>query len=219
MVALQAENAFKSVASLLENIVQESQQYVQKEQKSLLEAKSHSDTATSAEVTRLQEQNILLMKLLESEKLKSEKSKDLLISRISGLLGEFTVERDKSLRETFAEMRDRNVVGEGEMERCGRENGERLVGVVRAGEDWSASLTRRGTEGKRLRDGALKVCLASFFHVLVFDFFFVLGIEFISSYVQKRLIRYPHKCCRVCIKSFPRTTKPCSGFGHIFHQW
>jgi kinesin family member 11 len=145
------------VAELLETVVRESQEYVQTERRSLLEAKAHSDAATSAEIVRLQEQNVLLMKLLESEKQKSEKAKDLLIARISGLLGEFTADRDKSLRETFSEMRERNVIGEGEMEKCGRENGERIVGVIRAGEDWSGSLMRRGTEGKRLRDGAIKV--------------------------------------------------------------
>jgi kinesin family protein 11 len=88
---------------------------------------------------------------------KSEKAKDQLISRISGLLGEFTSERDRSLRDAFEEMHNKNVIGEGEMEKCGNENGERIVNVIRAGEDWGNSLTRRGGESKRLRDGAFKV--------------------------------------------------------------
>ena len=100
------------------------------------------------------------MKLLELERQKSEKAKDMLITRISGLLGEFMVERDRSLRETFEQMRNRNVVGEGEMEKCERENEERIVGIIRAGEDWTNSLVRRGAEGKRLRDGAIKVRLS-----------------------------------------------------------
>jgi kinesin family protein 11 len=198
------------VASLLETIIQESQSYVQTERKSLLEAKAHSDTATSAEITRLQEQNVLLTKLLESEKQKSEKAKDLLISRISGLLGEFTADRDKSLRETFGEMRDRNVVGETEMERCGRENGERIVGVVRAGEDWSGSLVRRGAEGKRLRDGAIKVC-----HyqpaLLATASFSETGIEFVSGHIQERSIRRARECNGIRIRLFKRIAKSDTG--------
>lgn len=153
----QAEKAFKSVGSLLETIVQESQTYIQQERQLLVDAKALSDEVTSAEIGRLQEQNTLLARLLESERLKSEKAKDQLISRISGLLGDFTVERDRSLRVAFEEMHNRNVIGEGEMERCGNENGERIVSVIRAGEDWNSSLARRGGESKRLRDGAFKV--------------------------------------------------------------
>lgn len=122
-----------------------------------MDAKALSDETTSAEITRLQEQNVLLARLLESERTKSEKAKDQLISRISGLLGDFTAERDRSLRDAFEEMRNRNVIGEGMMEKCGIENGERIVGVIRAGEDWGNSLTKRGGEGKRLRDGVFKV--------------------------------------------------------------
>jgi hypothetical protein len=156
-VFCQAEKAFKSVGSLLEIIVQESQTYIQQERQLLLDAKALSDEATSAEIGRLQEQNALLTRLLESERLKSEKAKDQLILRISGLLGDFATERDRSLRDAFEEMHNRNVIGEGEMERCGSENGERIINVIRAGEDWGSSLTRRGGESKRSRDGAFKV--------------------------------------------------------------
>ena len=153
----QVEKAFKSVGSLLETIVHESQTYIQQERQLLVDAKALSDEVTSAEIGRLQEQNTLLARLLESERLKSDKAKDQLISRISGLLGDFTAERDRSLRVAFEEMHNRNVIGEGEMERCGNENGERIVNVIRAGEDWNSSLARRGGESKRLRDGAFKV--------------------------------------------------------------
>lgn len=123
----------------------------------MLDAKALSDDATSAEISRLQEQNLLLVRLLESERAKSEKSKGQLISRISELLSDFTAERDRSLRDAFEEMHNKNVIGEGEMEKCGNENGERMVNMIRAGEDWGSSLARRGGEGKRLRDGAFKV--------------------------------------------------------------
>jgi len=152
----------KSVGSLIETVVQESHTYIQQERQLLLDAKALSDEATSAEIGRLQEQNALLVCLLESERLKSEEAKDQLISRISGLLGDFTAERDQSLRDAFEKMHHRNVIGEGEMEKCGNENGGRIVNVIRAGEDWGSSLTRRGGESKRLRDGAFKVRIFMF---------------------------------------------------------
>jgi len=158
----QAEKALNSVGSLIETVVQESHTYIQQERQLLLDAKALSDEATSAEIGRLQEQNALLVCLLESERLKSEEAKDQLISRISGLLGDFTTERDRSLRDAFEKMHHRNVIGEGEMEKCGNENGERIVNVIRAGEDWGSSLTRRGGESKRLRDGAFKVRIVRF---------------------------------------------------------
>lgn len=167
----------------------------------MLDAKALSDEVTSAEISRLQEQNTLLVRLLESERLKSEKAKDQLISRISGLLGDFTAERDRSLRDAFEEMHNRNVIGEGEMEKCGNENGERIVNVIRAGEDWGSSLTRRGGESKRLRDGAFKVRIVSFrvgCHKILISFYTV-GIELLTSDLQVRIGRCSEQCYRILI--------------------
>lgn len=116
-----------------------------------------AETTSKAEIIRLQQQNALLNKLLESEKVKAERAKDELLQRISGLLGSFTLERDRSLREAFAEMTESNAAAEVGMEKLGKEQAQRVDAVLGKGAEWSASLTKRSGEGKRLRDGGFKV--------------------------------------------------------------
>lgn len=138
-------------------MLKEAQDYILAERKSLLEAKALADSTSQAEIIRLQQQNALLLRLLESEKDKSERSKDELIKRISGLLNDFTAERDRSLREAFTEMSDSNAAAEKGMVKLGKQQGQKLEGVIANGTEWSTSLEKRRGELKRNRDGALKV--------------------------------------------------------------
>lgn len=79
------------------------------------------------------------------------------MKRISGLLGSFTLERDRSLREAFTEMTESNTTAEAGMQKLGKEQGQRFDAMIGKGTEWSASLSRRSGEGKRLRDGGFKV--------------------------------------------------------------
>ena len=160
MSSTQVEKAFKSLGTITETILQEAQEYITSEQKSLQEAKTLAENTSKAEVSRLQQQNALLTRLLESEKLKAERAKDELLNRISGLLGNFTIERDRSLREAFAEMSESNAAAESDMLKLGREQGQRMESLIGQGNEWSATLDRRAGENKRTRDGGLKVCSA-----------------------------------------------------------
>lgn len=141
--------------------MQEAHDHITSEQKSLQEAKALADTTSKAEVVRLKQQNALLTRLLESEKVKADQAKDELLTRISGLLGNFTAERDRSLREAFTEMSESNAVAEAGMLKLGKEQGQRLDDVIGMGSEWSVALTRRAGEGKRTRDGAFKVRASS----------------------------------------------------------
>ena len=82
--------------------------------------------------------------------MKAERAKDELLKRIAGLLGNFTLERDRSLREAFAEMTESNAAAEVGMEKLGKEQAQRVDAVLGKGAEWSASLTKRSGEGKRL---------------------------------------------------------------------
>lgn len=155
----QVEKSFKSLASIAETLLQEAQDYILSERKSLLEAKALTDSTSQAEIHRLKEQNVLLTRLLESEKVKSERAKDELIKRISGLLGDFTAERDRSLREAFSEMHDSNAAAEAGMVKLGEQQGQQLETVIAGGTEWAGALDKRRGELKRNRDGALKVCI------------------------------------------------------------
>ncbi|OBZ75573.1 Kinesin-like protein bimC [Grifola frondosa] len=155
------EKAFKTLGSVAESLLQEAQDFVATERKSLMEAKALADNATSTEIARLHQQNALLTRLYESEKLKSERARDELIERISGLLGEFTAERDRSLRETYAEVTQSNASAEAEMVQLGTEQGRRLEAVVTRGNEWGAVLERKRADCKRTRDGGLKALSAA----------------------------------------------------------
>ncbi|KAH8106971.1 P-loop containing nucleoside triphosphate hydrolase protein, partial [Cristinia sonorae] len=150
------EKTFKSLGSIAEVLLKEAQDYILAERKSLLEAKALADGTSQGEIQRLQQQNALLVRLLESEKVKAGRSKDELIKRISGLLGDFTAERDRSLREAFSEMSDSNTNAEKGMVKLGEQQGQQLESVMANGIEWATTLEKRRGELKRNRDGGLK---------------------------------------------------------------
>lgn len=145
------------MGSLVDTIVHDAREYVTSERESVLQAKALASTAANTEIARLREQNTLLTKLLESEKVKAERAKDELIQRVSGLLGEFTSARDRSLREVVSSVQADNTKAEAEMLQFGTKHGEAMDGLVKRGDESGVTMERRGTEGKRTRDGALKV--------------------------------------------------------------
>lgn len=136
---------------------QEALDFVATERKTLQEAKALADNTTNTEILRLRQQNSLLTRLLETERVEAKRSADALLERIAGLLGDYTNERDRSLRGTFSEMTESNTVAEREMEQLGQKQGQQLEAAVVRGSAWSEQLAKRGANGKRLRDGGMKV--------------------------------------------------------------
>ncbi|KAI0636868.1 kinesin-domain-containing protein [Trametes polyzona] len=150
------EKAFQELGGLTEAIKQEALDFVATERKTLQEAKALADNTTNTEILRLRQQNVLLTRLLETERVEAKQSADALLKRIAGLLGDYTNERDRSLRETFSEMTESNSVAEHDMELLGQKQGQQLEAAVVRGSAWSEQLAKRGVEGKRLRDGGMK---------------------------------------------------------------
>ena len=151
------EGALKAIGLLVETMIREAREYIDSERESVLQAKALANTAANTEIGRLKEQNTLLTKLLEAEKLKAEKAKDELIQRVSGLLGEFTSARDRSLREAVSHVQAGNTQAEEEMTQFRKKHSDMMDGMVVRGGESTLSMERRSTEGKRTRDGALKV--------------------------------------------------------------
>lgn len=145
------------MSSLIESIIREAQDHIETECKAAEEAQLLASAASNEEIRRLQEQNAYLVSLLETEKVKSERAKDDLIKRISGLLGEFVNERDRSLREAVTDISESNERGEEVMVQFGEDHGKKVEGIVTRAQEWAPVLSKKGGEGKRLRDGALKV--------------------------------------------------------------
>ena len=157
-ISPQVEKAFQELGALTEAIKQEALDFIATERKTLQEAKALADNTTNTEILRLKQQNALLTRLLETERIEAKRSADALLERIAGLLEDYTSERDRSLRGTFSEMTESNTAAGHEMQQLGQKQGQQLDAAVARGSTWSQHLTKRGVEGKRLRDEGIEVC-------------------------------------------------------------
>ncbi|KAJ7172431.1 P-loop containing nucleoside triphosphate hydrolase protein [Mycena filopes] len=144
------EKALKAMNALVENVVREARSFVEAERDAVVEAKP--------EMSRLRGQNELLARMLEEEKLRGEKSKDELLQRVSGLLGEFTRERDRGLREAVGIVQAGNVKAEEGMKVFERKHGELAETMEAKGKEVAKGVEKWGGDAKRTRDGALKAC-------------------------------------------------------------
>ncbi|KAJ7176121.1 hypothetical protein C8R43DRAFT_851955, partial [Mycena crocata] len=151
------EKAVKAMGSLVENIVREACAFVEAERDSVVEAKLLAANAAASEMTRLRNQNDLLVRLLEDEKLKGEKAKDELLQRVSGMLGDFTRERDRGLREAVGIVQAGNVQAEEGMKVFNRKHGDIVETMETKGKEVERGVEKWGGDAKRTRDGALKM--------------------------------------------------------------
>ncbi|KAG1875275.1 P-loop containing nucleoside triphosphate hydrolase protein [Suillus tomentosus] len=150
------ENVLKAMGTLLDSAVTQAIELVKADGESALQAKSLVDDMSKAENTALQEQNALLVRMIEAEKVKSAKATEVLVQRISGLLGEFVASRDRELREACSTVVSANAKHEEEFNEFGQRHDKLMNEVAIRGSEAMTSFERRGTEGKRTRDGALK---------------------------------------------------------------
>jgi len=151
------EKALKALGSLVETIACDAQDYVRAEQKSIAQADLLANKMVNTEITRLRQQNEMLSRLLENERLQSERAKDELIQRISGLLAEFTKERDRNLTDAVVALQESNGAAEEEVKMLSAGHAEITAAMSRRGENTGTSLNKRNGEAKRTRDGTLKV--------------------------------------------------------------
>ncbi|KAG9318495.1 kinesin-domain-containing protein [Chiua virens] len=151
------EGGLTAMGSLIDTAVDDALSFVKAQGESTLQAKAITDEISRAEISHLQAQNALLSQALEIEKKNSEKAKEELVQRISGLLGEFVTTRHQELSDAFGTIGKGNARVEEELGKFTQRH-ERLVSHANSrGTEFSASFARRGTEGKRLHDGAIKV--------------------------------------------------------------
>lgn len=144
------------MAFLIDTILGEALAFVKAEADSASQVKTLVDDMSNAEITRLQAQNALLLRLLETEKVNTEKAKDELLQRISGLLGDYLATRDSGLREVFGIIAKGNGEAEEVVSKLVESHDRVMNDATARGADLSASFQRRRTECKRTHDGALK---------------------------------------------------------------
>ncbi|RDB21393.1 Kinesin-like protein bimC [Hypsizygus marmoreus] len=150
------EVAVKNMVSLVETVVQEACDHVDAEREAVLHAKTLANDASNDEIARLREQNEALLKMLEHERIKGNKAKDELIQRVSGLLGVFVEERDKSLRDVVGFVQDGNQKSGAGMKAFVEEHDFVMKEMENNGLELTGTLRNRSGEGKRTRDGAFK---------------------------------------------------------------
>lgn len=157
------ENAIQTLGSLIEAFVIDGKKYIDSEREAILQAKALAHNAADREIMRLRAQNEFLVRMLESEKAKADKAKDVLIQRVSTLLGEFTSARDQSLRAAVAHAQADNEKAEESMLQFEEGHVELIESVIARGARSSTSFSKGSSDCKRTRDGALKVTLCSIF--------------------------------------------------------
>jgi kinesin family member 11 len=133
------------------------------ERKHSAEAKLVAESQAEEQIRHLKEQNAQLTRLLQHERLKSERMKNDIVERVSGLLNEFVAERDKSLEEVFTKIQQENGQVESTLNGFTEEYSRKAGDITMRNQELSASLEKKGEQCKRLRDGAVKVVLASLF--------------------------------------------------------
>jgi kinesin family protein 11 len=151
------EKALLSVGSILEAVVKDANEHIVKESKGAEEAGSLTTKMIATENVRLREQNERLLWLLDQERLKSEEAKGQLLEKVSGLLGEFTKERDRSLQEVFVQVKRGNDAVAGNLDAFERDYGSIAAGITSSRNNLRESLAQRTKEQKRSHDEAFSV--------------------------------------------------------------
>ncbi|KAK0450884.1 kinesin 2 [Armillaria borealis] len=150
------EKALKAMAQLVEGVLHDALQFIETERQGLLALQSLGSNAANAEIQRLHEQNEALTITIENERLRADKSKSELVQRISGLLGDFVMERDKGLRAAVKDVQTANEKGTGAMKEFIAKQDSTLNGMDSEGAKVATILEKRSGDVKRTRDGALK---------------------------------------------------------------
>jgi kinesin family member 11 len=156
---LQVEKALSSIAVLIQSVIQDSQEYMIVERKHHTDVKSLAESQAEEQIRYLKEQNAQLTRLLQYEKLKSERLKNDLVERVSGLLNEFVSERDRSLEEAFGKIKQQNGQVENTLNGFTEEYSRKAGDVLTRNQELGTLLEKKGEQCKRLRDGAHKVAL------------------------------------------------------------
>ena len=121
------------------------------------EAKSIAESQAEEQIRRLKDQNAQLTRLLQHEKLKSERMKNELVERVSGLLNEYVADRDKSLEEVVVAITEENSQAESTLNGLTDEYSRQVDDVMKRNQELCTLIEKKGDQCKRLRDGAVKV--------------------------------------------------------------
>ncbi|KAF8590615.1 kinesin-domain-containing protein [Ramaria rubella] len=137
------EQAFKAMGTVLQSVIREAHEYVETERGAAADFGLLVKESTDMELDYLRQQNMLLTQLLHVERAKSERARDGLIQRISGLLEEYTETRDQSLREAVELVHQNVSARENTVDQFLSEHSRHVEAGIKRRRDWDASLEKR----------------------------------------------------------------------------
>ncbi|KAF7363485.1 Kinesin motor domain-containing protein [Mycena sanguinolenta] len=133
------EKALKAMGSVVENVVREACSFVDSERHSIAETKELAANTAAAEIARLRNQNQLLARMLEEERVKGGEGEGRAASARFG-----------------AARRAANVKAEEGMKVFEREHADLAEAMETKGKEVARGVEKWSTDAKRTRDGALK---------------------------------------------------------------
>jgi kinesin family member 11 len=196
------EKALKTLGSIVESLVRETQSHIEEERVSMQQVNALADSTINDELIRLRQQNEMLTRLLETERAQGEKAKDELIQRVSGLLGDFTKERDRSLAQAVVCVQGSNNKAEEGMRSFGDAFAQLTTIMGKRRDKTIGVLERRSGENKRTRDGALKVSVSGTLNRLYANWLVRRSAQ------QKRLLMRHLKAYKVPFQTHCRPDRP-----------
>ncbi|KAG2020259.1 kinesin [Coprinopsis cinerea AmutBmut pab1-1] len=146
------EQSVDALQAALDDIVRRAKQYLQEQRHIIAEMKESADSHAASEIARLKKENEWLSKLVDKERKQAEASKDNLIQRISGLLGNFLDERDASLRASVKDIQQKHDQHAESSGAYFAQQDKRLSTVGDKSKVFETSLQQASREGKRKRE-------------------------------------------------------------------
>ena len=147
----------KAITSLIESVIREAEDFVNKERKSALEAKSLASKTSNAEIARLRQQNTLLTRLVESEHAASERATNEVVLQVAEILAGVDAAREERLKEVTEKVREGNDGGETDLLEFERKHNDIADNMVVRGKEVLKALEKKGAEGKKTKQAALTV--------------------------------------------------------------
>lgn len=150
------EKALRAMDALVQGVLRDVVGFIERETQAVSAVRDMAEDAASAEIKRLKQQNEALVRMLEAEKAKTDKAKDELIQRVSGLLGDFARDRDEGLREAVGVAQRGNVKAAEGMQAFQESHGSRMDEMQTKWGKMGTTFQKTGGAAKRSHDGALK---------------------------------------------------------------
>ncbi|KAG9088074.1 kinesin motor protein cin8, partial [Ceratobasidium sp. UAMH 11750] len=153
----EAEKALQTACGLLEVVITDSQDYVQRNVKTAISRMHELSRQTAeSEISRLRHQNTLLASLIEAEQIKAEQMRDELTTHITKLVAGFVDSRNQELRQVVSQMHGELQAGQNALGTFATQHATEAERVVDTAAGLVNVLQEREQEGTRIVENGVK---------------------------------------------------------------